>query len=752
MTTSSNNGLGGTGIGTGGTNGASRSPLTQGYDASRQRGLGSQMRQQGSGPPVVTSGQGRSLGTVPGTINETSVFDAPILAAAEKVLRDPQRLDPQWRDPISPATERNAAVVQALTQAVVEARRGTAPDIAALAQVGATDEATLLALYDHVVGWGSLQTYFDMPDVTEIKIIGRYALIMAAGSKPVTVLSPLTVQEADTRARLLAADANQPVNNAEPTRSLALGHGTRLSMVLAPRALEPLLVFRRGRTSAWRLENLVLSGTLNQEVADLIRFLLHLRLSVITVGATGSGKTATLETLLDAVDGHIISIEDGAQEINLRPEKLWTRQVVDVAAKREDLTDALVAVLRQTPDAVAVGECRGREAGSILSLAMTDHQVFFTIHAENAEGALRRFATLATIGGSDYAGRFDDALVDAVSSLSLIVVVQYWGHIGRRVITEVALAATVRRDDIGTLQPVVLPLATIRVDRATSTVGWDVLAQPTESGDGLVFTNGTTMPDGLRRKLEQNAQRAWSDGDSGQTPFARVLESVGRAYALLDSGNPERALAETQRAWSIRQDNARILPLVHRALSLLPLQAELWSAEAHRLHDHAYTAIQSANWDTLRDVHQRAVGNPLLMAYPPPQSWEAWLTRATTGMGYWTAFDTTCARIGMRIQTGAARESLTELDAVPAIWLDRGRQGIRLEARLTLLEALFASGQADADSVASAQRQVALWQADRHPPVALDAPAAPINAVTVRPDQANHPTLPLYLPVDDDRR
>ena len=631
-----------------------------------------------------------------------------IYAAAEHILRDSERLDPRWRDPLSPAAERRHAVMVTLTQAITEARRGEAPAAwAALAFVQATDEKTLLELYDSTVGWSTIQTYFDLPDTTEIKFVGAQVQIFSAGQPPVTIDNPLSSTETEQRARILAQDANQPIHAAEPQRSLALGYGTRVTMVLHPRALRPFLTFRRGRTEPWTLDTLIQRGTLNQAIADLLRFLLRSRLSVITVGATGSGKTALLETLLNELAGHIISIEDGAQELLLKPAQLWTPQVVDVVGDHQALTDALIGVLRQTPDAVAVGECRGTEAGAILSLATSDHQMFFTIHAEDSRGALRRFASRATMRGADYEGRFEDALTDTVHSLPIVAVQQYWGQVGRRLVTELAVAVGVERDAIGVLQPVVKPLAEAYVNAATGAIDWHVYAQPNAAGDGIEFKDGFELPATLQRKIQMGVHRAWSAGHTGQTSFARFEAALQRAQTSFQAQRYTQALAEIRNAWTIRHDSERVLPLLQHIYDHQPHLCIPAHENYEQLRAALQTALQQRSWQQVDMLYTQCQHDPLWLLYAPGMPWKTVQSQIIEGIEQWRLFDALIHTIDSRIAAHAARETLDELDQLPVHALDTPRLHQRLQARVTLLQHLVQQQQVAPETLTSAQSQLA---------------------------------------------
>ena len=622
-------------------------------------------------------------------------FAPEVLSAAERALRDPQRLDPRWRDPLSPVGPRRAAVVAALTDTILAAKRGTVPAaVQALAQVPHTDEATLLALYNQTLGWGDVQLYFDQPETTEIKFVGGRVQLAQAGAPPVVIPTTLTAREIETRARMLAEDAGDPLNNQQPSKSFALGSGTRCTVTVPPRSTEPLVIFRRGRTHAWTLTDLVTRQSMSRAVQSLLETLLQtFRMSGLVVGSTGSGKTAFLEALMHTVPGHLITIEDGAQELRLATERLWTAQTVDVATDPRAFQHALTTVLRQTPDVVAVGECRDREAGEILSLAMTDHQIWGTIHADSPEAALRRFATLASKDGAVYAGRFDDALLDAVTSIPVLVTMQYWGQLGRRLVTSVALAVGVERDRLGTLQPMCVPLAEITSDGSTERLTWTVHATLAADGMSLQLPT-TTLPAALTTRLRQNAMRTWSGGESTQAPMLRMLQMLERGHTAIQDGHPGRALAELRSAWAVRRD-PRILPVVEHALQLLPDTAREMQAHARAIQQALAAGKADRQWQQLPHYLAQAEADPAVLVQIPVAEREAALQTITAGLDAWQTFDTLARHAEERITRGHGRDVLDALDALPVPLLDAARQRRRFALRTVALRDLVARGLAD---------------------------------------------------------
>jgi len=109
----------------------------------------------------------------------------------------------------------------------------------------------------------------------------------------------------------------------------------------------------------------------------------------LTTGPTGSGKTTTLYSILQGVyapEKKILTIEDpveyelaGVAQIPVRPSRGFT------------FATGLRAILRQDPDVIMVGEIRDVETAEIaIRAALTGHQVFSTLHTNDAPSAVTR--------------------------------------------------------------------------------------------------------------------------------------------------------------------------------------------------------------------------------------------------------------------------------------------------------------------------------------------------------------------------
>lgn len=114
---------------------------------------------------------------------------------------------------------------------------------------------------------------------------------------------------------------------------------------------------------------------------------------VILVGATGTGKSTTLASMIGHRNqhstGHIISIEDPIEYVHKHAKCLVTQR--EVGIDTESFEVALRNTLRQAPDVILIGEVRTREAMEhAITFAETGHLCLTTLHANNANQAMDR--------------------------------------------------------------------------------------------------------------------------------------------------------------------------------------------------------------------------------------------------------------------------------------------------------------------------------------------------------------------------
>ncbi|MEO3692430.1 PilT/PilU family type 4a pilus ATPase [Roseateles sp. DJS-2-20] len=151
-------------------------------------------------------------------------------------------------------------------------------------------------------------------------------------------------------------------------------------------------VFRHIPHSIPSLESLRLPpllGTMIREKRGLI----------LMVGATGTGKSTTLASMLElrnqTMTGHILTIEDPIEYLFSNKRSVVNQR--EIGRDTASLQVALKNALRQAPDCILIGEIRDRETmTAALSYALSGHLVVATLHGNNTYHALNRILSFYT--------------------------------------------------------------------------------------------------------------------------------------------------------------------------------------------------------------------------------------------------------------------------------------------------------------------------------------------------------------------
>lgn len=114
---------------------------------------------------------------------------------------------------------------------------------------------------------------------------------------------------------------------------------------------------------------------------------------MLLVGATGTGKSTTLASLLDFrnehASGHILTIEDPVEFLFKNKRSVVNQREVGIDTRSTEL--ALKNALRQAPDVILIGEIRDRDTmSSAIAYAQSGHLCLATLHANNSYQALNR--------------------------------------------------------------------------------------------------------------------------------------------------------------------------------------------------------------------------------------------------------------------------------------------------------------------------------------------------------------------------
>ena len=146
------------------------------------------------------------------------------------------------------------------------------------------------------------------------------------------------------------------------------------------------IVIRFIKARIGNAEELNLPDTLN----DLI---MEKRGLILVVGATGSGKSTTMASMIErrnsTTSGHILTIEEPIEYIFGHGKSLVNQR--EIGSDTRSYEKALASGMREAPDVLMIGEVRDRETlKHALIFAQTGHLCLTTLHANNSYHALNR--------------------------------------------------------------------------------------------------------------------------------------------------------------------------------------------------------------------------------------------------------------------------------------------------------------------------------------------------------------------------
>lgn len=125
-------------------------------------------------------------------------------------------------------------------------------------------------------------------------------------------------------------------------------------------------------------------------LADLV---MEKRGLILIVGATGSGKSTTIASMLDHRNanrtGHILTIEDPIEFLFKHKKSIVNQR--ELGMDTLGWEHALKNAMRQAPDCILIGEIRDKETmQAAIAYAQTGHLCLATLHANNSYHALNR--------------------------------------------------------------------------------------------------------------------------------------------------------------------------------------------------------------------------------------------------------------------------------------------------------------------------------------------------------------------------
>jgi pilus assembly protein CpaF len=263
-------------------------------------------------------------------------------------------------------------------------------------------------ILDELTGFGPIQPLLEDPDISEVMVNGPKKVFVEKGGK--LTRSPITFDDDDHVLRIIdriILPLGRRVDADSPTVDARLPDGSRVNAVIRPVSIDgPSITIRKFKKDKLSIEQLVKFGSLTPNMGEFIKACVLAHLNIVISGGTGSGKTTLLNVLSSFIpEGErIITIEDAA-ELQLQQDhvlRMETKTANVDGRGAVSIRDLVKNALRQRPDRIVVGECRGGEALDMLQAMNTGHDgSLTTLHANTPRDALSRLETMVLMAGMD---------------------------------------------------------------------------------------------------------------------------------------------------------------------------------------------------------------------------------------------------------------------------------------------------------------------------------------------------------------
>jgi len=244
------------------------------------------------------------------------------------------------------------------------------------------------------------------PEVTEIMINGPSRVFVERHG----VMEPYPLELGNEQQLQLLIGAllrptGRSVSASAPYVDFRLPDGSRGNIIIPPLAVDgPAVTIRKFTRQLTKAADLIRVGTLSKRMAHLLGAAVKGRANIIFSGATGSGKTTTLQILSRYIpeSERIITIEDTA-ELNLQQQhvvRLECRRANVEGKGGVTLSQLLRNALRMRPTRIIVGEIRGEEAVDMLQAISSGHEgCLAVLHASSPLDAISRLEMMSLSRG-----------------------------------------------------------------------------------------------------------------------------------------------------------------------------------------------------------------------------------------------------------------------------------------------------------------------------------------------------------------
>lgn len=254
------------------------------------------------------------------------------------------------------------------------------------------------------------------------------------------------------------AGQNQQFNRNNPMLSLTMPGGERAQLVIRPAAETSSLTIRIPSKKKFSLDEYQNHGLFDAivpatdsitpedetlqdllvrgEYRQFIELAVQTHKNIVISGATGSGKTTFMKSMLDLI-GHeerIITIEDAREIFIDHPNRVHLLYPKSMSESSVTAKSCLEATLRMKPDRIILAEVRGDEAFYFIRACGNGHSGSITsCHADSALMAYEQIALMINAAPEGASLSYD--VIRRLIMMTIDISIHFANHKGRRYIT-----------------------------------------------------------------------------------------------------------------------------------------------------------------------------------------------------------------------------------------------------------------------------------------------------------------------------
>lgn len=308
-------------------------------------------------------------------------------------------------------------------------------------------------IQNEITGYGPITSLLEDEEVTEIMVNGPSEVYVETNGRiekdeSISFINDTHIIRTIQR---IVQPLGRTIDAANPMVDARLRDGSRLNAIIPPLSLKgPVLTIRKFSKKLEGIEDILLKGTLTNDMAIFLEACVKAKLNILISGGTGTGKTTLLNILSGFIEENerIITIEDAAEL------RLHQRHVISLETRLTNyegegevtIRDLVRNSLRMRPDRIIVGEVRGKEAFDMMQAMNTGHEgSITTLHANSPIDALNRLETMIMMNEMEIPISAVRGYID--NAIDIIIQIDRLSD-GRRKITSISEIMDIKKEKI----------------------------------------------------------------------------------------------------------------------------------------------------------------------------------------------------------------------------------------------------------------------------------------------------------------